>query len=209
MQANNPLDLHWTNQKGNIGWIESGAGNKIAAFPSVASGLAADLRQLRIDQSRGAKTVRQLVGAWASSASPAQQASYAQYMARALGVSPDSQVNLSDPATAQAWLRAASLQESGMRVSNADLTAATNGGQNMLPTVNRNIAQGGQAQTQAGQQAFAVLDTTTEIAGGALLSFSGAVTQATVALHNFITGISSRNPSPNTWGKNFPAPMVQ
>jgi len=123
-QANNPLNLMYAHQVGARP-MPLNAGHTLAAFPDVIHGIAADYRQLLLDQSRGFTTVRDLVNRWDTDPGD-DKTKYIAGVAAAIGVGPDDRVDMHQSTVAAAYLKAAAKYETGMKLSDADVQAGIN-----------------------------------------------------------------------------------
>lgn len=128
MRQANPLNLEDAGQAGAL--PKQG---RFAAFPNMATGVAATADQLVINQQQhGMNTVRQMATRWVSdpgadlvgvdpatgkrytnaAGQPVAPGSYVADTAKALGVGPDDPINWSDPRVQQAYIMAAQPHES-------------------------------------------------------------------------------------------------
>jgi hypothetical protein len=106
MQANNPGNLMDAGQPGESGVVELPGGRKLAAFPDMATGVAANARQLAMNaDNHGVQTVRQMVNRWVGDPK-ADLTSYIADAAKAVGADPDAPVNWHDPKVQAAFLQA-------------------------------------------------------------------------------------------------------
>jgi hypothetical protein len=103
---------------------EPGSDHRFGVFADMPHGVAAELRQLRMYQDSGLKTVKELVDRWVSD--PLfDSTGYVADVAKSIGVAPNDAINMRDPKTAAAYVRAAAPHESGT-VSETDLAAGVN-----------------------------------------------------------------------------------
>lgn len=110
---NNPLNLSY--MPGQIGVLgrEEGGNHQFGVFPDMETGVAANMRQLlRYQENNGLNTVRQLVEKWTSEPG-VDHTQYINDVARAIGVGPDTPIDLRQQQVAEAYIRAAALHESG------------------------------------------------------------------------------------------------
>lgn len=121
MRANNPLNLMYANQDDATGFAELSGGRKLAVFPDMATGEAAEISQLQKYQREGYTTVRQMATHWVGDPN-ADMRTYIGDLARELGVGPDDPIDMNDPRVAAAWLRAGAPHESG-RLSEEQIAA--------------------------------------------------------------------------------------
>jgi hypothetical protein len=135
----NPLNLGYLpNQPGVLG-REDGNDHRFGVYPSMATGIAADLRQLAMYQSSGLRSVHDLVKRWVSDPN-FDQTSYENDVARSIGVGVNDSIDIRDPATAAAYFRTAAPHESG-RVSDTDIASGV-----ALGLGYRDVAAGGHVQ---------------------------------------------------------------
>jgi hypothetical protein len=119
VRNNNPLNLSYLpGQEGELG-RESGANHQFGVFKDMASGIAAEVKQLWRYEERGLNTVRGIVGRWVSDPN-FDDTGYVKDVAKSIGVSPDAVIDLHDAKTAAAYIRAAAKHESGA-VPDADI----------------------------------------------------------------------------------------
>lgn len=108
IRNNNPLNLEYRPGQGAIG-----RDPRFGVYHTMEEGLAADAKQLWIDQDKhGLKTVRELVSYWVSDPK-ADLGSYIADVARAIGVSPDQPIDIHNQRILESYLGAAAKHESG------------------------------------------------------------------------------------------------
>lgn len=112
LTGHNPLNLMFVGQSDATGYVELQNGRRVAAYPNLRAGIAAELHQLTAYQASGLTTVRQFVTRWVSDPA-ADLASYISDVSAAIGVSPDQPIDLHDPAIAAAFILAAQPHETG------------------------------------------------------------------------------------------------
>ena len=97
VRANNPLNLSFAHQAGTSGYHTMASGRKEAVFRTMQGGFAAGEKQLLADQGRGAHSVAQLLQMWTPGGK--YNAAHAREIAQAMGVGPDTPIDLHNPAT--------------------------------------------------------------------------------------------------------------
>ena len=126
--ANNPLNLTYAGQPGAKPRYLPNNPEKItlATFPSMAAGVAADINQLRINQGKGANTVRKMMNMWNPNGmknDPVGFEKKIQATAAGMGIHADAPMDMNDPGMAAAYVRSAQPGETGpFKVSPSDLT---------------------------------------------------------------------------------------
>ena len=106
MQANNPGNLMYADQPDATGTIPLSDNRRLAAFPDMQTGVAANARQLMINADQhGVQSVRQMVQRWVNDPK-ANLDSYVTDTANAIGVNPDAPVNWHDPNVQAAFIQA-------------------------------------------------------------------------------------------------------
>ncbi len=120
----NPMNLGFVGDQPGVLGREPGSDHRFGVFADMPHGIAAELRQLRMYQDSGLKTVKDLVDRWVGD--PAfDSTGYVADVAKSIGVVPHDTINMRDPKTAAAYVRAAAPHESGA-VSETDLAAGVN-----------------------------------------------------------------------------------
>ena len=107
VRTNNPLNLSFANQPNAIG-----TDGRFAVFQTPEEGVAASVRQLQLYGQRGLNTIDQIVSRWAPP-SENNTAAYIQAVAQRVGVSPNQEIDLSDPNIMRRLVNAMSVQEVG------------------------------------------------------------------------------------------------
>lgn len=107
VRTNNPLNLSFANQPNAIG-----TDGRFAVFQSPEEGVAASVRQLQLYGQRGLNTIEQIVSRWAPP-SENNTPAYIQAVAQRVGVSPNQEIDLSDPNIMRRLVNAMSVQEVG------------------------------------------------------------------------------------------------
>jgi hypothetical protein len=150
MQANNPGNLMYAGQPGASGVIPVSGGRNIAAFPDMPTGVAADARQLMINQDQhGVQSVRQQVARWVSDPK-ANIDSYVTDAAKAIGVDPDAPVDWHNPQVQTAFLQAQFPHESAGGATTLQPADVQKGVALAGAPVGTQYAQAGNAATDAG-----------------------------------------------------------
>lgn len=115
-QANNPGNVMADNglPPGAIGYIPaSGGTRKVAAYPDLPTGIAANAANLAAYQTQhGINTVRGAVTRWVNDPN-ANLDSYIGDVSKALGVGPDDKIDLTDPTVQQKFILAQQPHETG------------------------------------------------------------------------------------------------
>jgi hypothetical protein len=110
MKQNNPLNLEYRSDQPGV---QPTAGNRFGTYPDMATGIAANVRQLVINQDQhGIDTVRGQVTQWVNDPK-ADLTSYIADVSKAIGVGPDDQIDVHNPVVAAAFMRSAQPHESG------------------------------------------------------------------------------------------------
>ena len=107
VRTNNPLNLSFANQPNAIG-----TDGRFAVFQTPEEGIAASVRQLQLYGQRGLNTIDQIISRWAPP-SENNTAAYIQAVAQRVGVSPNQEIDLSDPNIMRRLVNAMSVQEVG------------------------------------------------------------------------------------------------
>jgi len=107
VRTNNPLNLSFANQPNAIG-----TDGRFAVFQTPEEGVAASVRQLQLYGQRGLNTIDQIVSRWAPP-SENNTPAYIQAVAQRVGVSPNQEIDLSDPNIMRRLVNAMSVQEVG------------------------------------------------------------------------------------------------
>ena len=107
VRTNNPLNLSFANQPNAIG-----TDGRFAVFQTPEEGVAASVRQLTLYGQRGLNTVEQIVGRWAPP-SENDTPAYIRAVSQRMNVSPNQEIDLSDPNTMSRLVNAMSVQEVG------------------------------------------------------------------------------------------------
>lgn len=107
VRTNNPLNLSFANQPNAIG-----TDGRFAVFQTPEEGVAASVRQLQLYGQRGLNTIDQIISRWAPP-SENNTAAYIQAVAQRVGVSPNQEIDLSDPNIMRRLVNAMSVQEVG------------------------------------------------------------------------------------------------
>lgn len=192
---NNPLNLRFAGQGTAIGRDYRG----FAKFSTMEGGIAAEYRQLLKYESRGLTTPREIVKKWA----PRAPASYIRDVAAAVGVSPDTPVDLSDPKIAAKFMHAMAAHEVGSKYANNIVAPHIAGG--IALAMNRSGPKFGNTPTgvyaveshnaalglAGSQQVYqnAALPAAQNI-GNAVGEFSNFVMRATSSLEQFIGSLT-------------------
>src|SRR4030095_7394307 len=111
MRNNNPGNIKYVGQAGTRPSINTDQGDPQAVFPSQEVGMAAMYRLLAKKYRGGKLTPNQIIagqGGW----TPGNYQAAAN-VARTAGISPDDDINFSDPVSAQRFMRGLLLQEHG------------------------------------------------------------------------------------------------
>lgn len=145
------------NNPGNIEygpWAQShgatGSDGRFAIFPSAEAGIAAMQALLQNYQNQGLTTVRDMIGRWAPTGDGNDVNSYANAVARAMGISPDTPFSLSDPALASAMIGGMVQHENGSNpYTSQQYASALSGG--------TQLAYAGTPQTSSAQQAITAM----------------------------------------------------
>lgn len=107
VRTNNPLNLSFANQPNAIG-----TDGRFAVFQTPEEGVAASVRQLQLYGQRGLNTIDQIVSRWAPP-SENNTPAYIQAVAQRVGVSPNQEIDLSNPNIMRRLVNAMSVQEVG------------------------------------------------------------------------------------------------
>ena len=107
VRTNNPLNLSFANQPNAIG-----TDGRFAVFQTPEEGVAASVRQLQLYGQRGLNTIDQIINRWAPP-SENNTPAYIQAVAQRVGVSPNQEIDLSDPNIMRRLVNAMSVQEVG------------------------------------------------------------------------------------------------
>jgi hypothetical protein len=113
-QANNPGNVMADNALplGATGWIPAANGRKVAAYPDITTGIAANAANLASYADQGINTVRQAVTRWVGDPK-ADLGTYITDVSKALGVGPDDKIDLTDPKVQSAFITAQQPHETG------------------------------------------------------------------------------------------------
>jgi hypothetical protein len=122
VRDNNPLNL--TYDPGQRGVVARDG--RFGVFPDMATGVAANLNQLLLDQSRGANTLSKLIPTWAPSADGNNDPTYIASVSKLTGMDPNAPINMNDPNTAFKVMDAMAHTEVGGSIPSAALVAGIN-----------------------------------------------------------------------------------
>jgi hypothetical protein len=139
VRDNNPLNL--TYDPGQRGVVARDG--RFGVFPDMATGVAANLNQLLLDQSRGANTLSKLIPTWAPSADGNNDPTYIASVSKLTGMDPNAPINMNDPNTAFKVMDAMAHTEVGGSIPSAALVAGINQRLGITGGPDLNIGSGG------------------------------------------------------------------
>ena len=116
VRNNNPLNLKFANQPGAT--ADSGG---FAVFGSMNDGIRADHHQLMLDYGRGDNTINKIVPAWTTTDRTAYAATVLKRMReQGYNITGDTQLDLTNPAVAQALMSGMSVAEGNGKIWNSN-----------------------------------------------------------------------------------------
>lgn len=113
IRNNNPGNLNYAGQEGAT--LEPGAGGRFARFNTMAEGVTALGRQLRLYASRGNDTIEGIINKYAPGSDHNNVAKYIATMVASTGFGARQHLNFNDPATVAAMERGVITMENGRR----------------------------------------------------------------------------------------------
>jgi hypothetical protein len=134
------------------------------AFPDMQSGLNAIPKQLRIYQSRGINTPRQIASTWAPSSDGNNTELYASILAKTAGVGPDDPLDMNNPQHVMAVTKGIAQVEGSGKAVTGDMLSRAAG---VAPTAQDQQIMDIAGSGQAGKQYAQAGPTTVSDAGGA------------------------------------------
>jgi hypothetical protein len=131
IRNNNPLNLEYRPDQGAIG-----SDGRFGVFPTMEAGVAAAARQLKMYRDQhGLNTVSGIVGRWAPAGENNTNA-YILSVAKAMGVDPNAQLDLDNPAVMSSLISAMARVENGRRIDGAAVQRGVGGVSQAGPRLN-------------------------------------------------------------------------
>ena len=121
IRNNNPLNLSYVPGQYGV----KGSDGRFGVYGSEADGVTAAANQLKLDQSRGAKTLAQLITSWAPP-NENDTAGYIKKVSQRTGITPGGAVDLNNPRVLAGLLNAMAIQETGRPIPSPVLAAGVN-----------------------------------------------------------------------------------
>ena len=112
IQLNNPLNVRGFPGQPFVDPTHPDNG-KFANYPDMSSGVAGAAHQISLYDGRGLNTVSKIIATWAPSSDGNNPGEYADFVSKALGVSPDAKLDLKDPAVVAPLVNAMARMETG------------------------------------------------------------------------------------------------
>jgi hypothetical protein len=122
IRNNNPLNLAYVPGQPGV----AGSDGRFGIYHTMAEGIAADEKQLIINQQRhGLNTLREQINRWAPP-SDNDTPAYLRGISRMTGIDPDARIDVTNPQTAREIIGAMAYQENGRAVPDRDIAAGVN-----------------------------------------------------------------------------------
>ena len=121
LRNNNPGNLNFVGQKGAS--LER-PGGRFAKFETAFDGLRAMSRQLTLYAKRGIDSVSSIISTWAPASDGNNTQAYVNGVAKALGVNPNSKLNMSDPQVMSTLMNSIIQHENGRNPYGSELVGA-------------------------------------------------------------------------------------